>query len=198
LKPVPAATANLSFGSRLPTLWFVASKSFLRGRRVRREYLLEIREVIEPECAALAAVRASSRALDRMEVLNRSMKESLRDAPTLLTPKAEWHIGIAEAAENEFLPAFMIGISKEIRHSPLTWRASILMRFLMQYNAPMKPSGKLFERRICRRQADGCGDTCTPFAKPRTSMKPSDSTSRNGRPSTAGDGGPRSYGWRAA
>jgi GntR family transcriptional regulator, transcriptional repressor for pyruvate dehydrogenase complex len=88
---------------------------FIRGRNIRRRALLEIREIIEPECAALAAERATDEELDNLVTLNTKMRECVNDEGLFLTLNIEWHTRIADCSHNELLSAFMSAISREIR-----------------------------------------------------------------------------------
>lgn len=88
---------------------------FIRGRQVRMRSLLEIRELIEPECAALAAERGEDRAIARLSELCQEMRGQVDDVDEFLTLNAQWHIQVAEASGNELLVALMTAIAKEIR-----------------------------------------------------------------------------------
>lgn len=89
--------------------------SFIRGRRIRFRSLLEIRELIEPECAALAAERSEPEDVDRLNEISQRLRAQSADIPAYLTANVEWHLAIAEASRNELLAAFMEAISTEIR-----------------------------------------------------------------------------------
>jgi GntR family transcriptional regulator, transcriptional repressor for pyruvate dehydrogenase complex len=88
---------------------------FIRGRNIRHRALLEIRQIIEPECAALAAERATDEQLDNLVTLNTKMRERMDDEGLFLTLNIEWHTRIADCSHNELLSAFMSAISREIR-----------------------------------------------------------------------------------
>lgn len=90
-------------------------ETFIRGRRIRFRSLLEIRELIEPACAAQAAERCTPDDLDRLLDISDRLRAHVSDLPTYLTENVEWHVAIAEASQNELLAAFMKGISREIR-----------------------------------------------------------------------------------
>lgn len=90
-------------------------ETFIRGRRIRFRSLLEIRELLEPECAALAAERRDEEDLGRLEGLSARLRAQTDDIPAFLTTNASWHLAIAEASHNELLVAFMRAISQEVR-----------------------------------------------------------------------------------
>jgi DNA-binding FadR family transcriptional regulator len=90
---------------------------FIRGHRIRFESLLEIRESIEPICAALAAERRTDEQLEQLRQLNERCRRSSEasDVPEFLTDNVEWHVAVAAAGQNELLVVFMQAISKVIR-----------------------------------------------------------------------------------
>lgn len=90
-------------------------ETFIRGRRIRLRSLLEIRELLEPECAALAAERRVEADLDRLQELSDRLREQADDLSAFLTTNVNWHVTVAEASQNELMVAFMRAISKEIR-----------------------------------------------------------------------------------
>lgn len=88
---------------------------FIRGRRVRKRSLLEIRDAIEPEAAALAAERAEDAEIAELASFTEGMRAHINDVEGFLTLNAQWHIKVAEASGNELLAAFMNAIAREIR-----------------------------------------------------------------------------------
>lgn len=90
-------------------------EAFIRGRKIRFRSLLEIREIIEPECAALAAQRRDGDDLDVLHEISDRLRMHSEDVPAFLTTNVEWHVAIAEASHNELFAAFMHAISREIR-----------------------------------------------------------------------------------
>ena len=88
---------------------------FIRGRRVDQQSLLEMREIIEPQCATLAARRRSPEALERLTTLTERMAHLVEDIPTFLDLNIDWHVGVAEASMNEVLASVMQAISTNIR-----------------------------------------------------------------------------------
>lgn len=90
---------------------------FVRGRGIRMRSLLEIRELIEPECAALAAERRTDESLAGLEEVSVRLTASAAELPAFLDLNVQWHVAIAEASHNELLGAFMQALSMEIRQA---------------------------------------------------------------------------------
>lgn len=90
-------------------------EAFIRGRKIRFRSLLEIRELIEPECAALAAERHEQADLDLLHETSERLRAQAGDIPAFLTTNVRWHVAVAEASQNELFAAFMNAISREIR-----------------------------------------------------------------------------------
>jgi DNA-binding FadR family transcriptional regulator len=90
---------------------------FIRARRIPGNSLLEIREIIEPECAAFAAERRTQAEARRLRVLTERMALIVNDVPAYLDLNIEWHVLVAEISHNDVLAAFMTAISQSIRIS---------------------------------------------------------------------------------
>jgi GntR family transcriptional regulator, transcriptional repressor for pyruvate dehydrogenase complex len=90
---------------------------YIRSHRVRFDSLIEIRETIEPDCAAFAAERCTEAEIDELYELNARVRvaSELDDPADFLTENVNWHIGIAVASHNELLAAFMRAISCAMR-----------------------------------------------------------------------------------
>ncbi len=65
--------------------------------------LTELRLIIEPPAAGLAAMRATSDELDEIEMWFRQMEESLEDTPAFIDADLAFHAGILAASHNELL-----------------------------------------------------------------------------------------------
>lgn len=65
--------------------------------------ILETRRVIEPEVAALAAVRATPEAVDHIADCYRRMEEFLHDAVAFAQADVDFHLAVAAASQNEVL-----------------------------------------------------------------------------------------------
>jgi GntR family transcriptional repressor for pyruvate dehydrogenase complex len=87
---------------------------FIRGSRVRLAVLIEIRQIIEPACAELAAARRTETDLEELSALNRAMQAGVEDTPTYLTANVEWHVRVAVASHNELLAGILLAISQQV------------------------------------------------------------------------------------
>lgn len=88
---------------------------FIRGRGISVTTLLEVRDLVEPRCAALAAERRSDPQLRRIRELTSELAGLVDDVPTFLERNVDWHIAIAEASGNDLLAAVMSAIASNIR-----------------------------------------------------------------------------------
>ncbi|MBW0101024.1 FadR/GntR family transcriptional regulator [Pseudonocardia sp. KRD291] len=88
---------------------------FIRGRRINTTSLLEVRDLIEPSCAVLAAQRGSDEDIDRLQRLTVEMADLVTDVPLFLDRNVDWHVAVAEASGNDVLAAVMSAISANIR-----------------------------------------------------------------------------------
>jgi GntR family transcriptional repressor for pyruvate dehydrogenase complex len=87
---------------------------FIRGRRVLLPVLVEIRQIIEPACAELAAERRTETDLEELSALNRAMRATIEDTPAYLTANVEWHVRVAVASHNELLVGILLAISQQV------------------------------------------------------------------------------------
>ena len=88
---------------------------FIRGRGIHHTSLLEVREVIEPKCAALAAARIEDGQLARLRELTQYMAAQVDDVHAFLDLNIDWHVLVAEASGNEVFSSVMTAISTNIR-----------------------------------------------------------------------------------
>jgi GntR family transcriptional regulator, transcriptional repressor for pyruvate dehydrogenase complex len=87
---------------------------FIRGRRVTLRALIEMRKIIEPACAELAAERRTGEDLDALEQLNATMRATIDDTPAYLAANVDWHVRVAIASHNELLAGVLLAISREL------------------------------------------------------------------------------------
>ena len=87
---------------------------YLQGRRLGTGVLLEVREIIEPWCAALAARRRTEADLAALEKHNADLGAQVDDLPAYLQTNVAWHIAVAEASHNEILSALMDALSMAV------------------------------------------------------------------------------------
>ena len=87
---------------------------FIRGRRVRFEALLEVREGLEPVAAGLAATNRTAEDLDVLTHLSSELAASFDDLPSFLRHNVAWHVAVVQASHNELLHAFVVSLSRPI------------------------------------------------------------------------------------
>jgi GntR family transcriptional repressor for pyruvate dehydrogenase complex len=81
-------------------------------------YLVEIREILEPEIAALAAVRADEEDLATMREAVAVMDNAGQDADVYIEADLDFHLALAEAAANPFILSLIdsiVGLLREQR-----------------------------------------------------------------------------------
>jgi DNA-binding FadR family transcriptional regulator len=87
---------------------------FIRGRRVTLRALIEMRKIIEPACAELAARRRTDEDLDALGALNETMRATIDDPSAYLAANVDWHVRVAIASHNELLAGVLLAISREL------------------------------------------------------------------------------------
>ena len=81
-------------------------------------YLAEVREILEPEIAALAAVRAEDQHLGIMREAIKVMDDSLHDAERFIEADLDFHLALAEGAANPIILSLIdsiVGLLREQR-----------------------------------------------------------------------------------
>jgi GntR family transcriptional repressor for pyruvate dehydrogenase complex len=81
-------------------------------------HLVEIREILEPEIAALAAVRADDQDLATMREAVSVMDNANQDADAFIEADLDFHLSLAEAAANPFVLSLIdsiVGLLREQR-----------------------------------------------------------------------------------
>jgi GntR family transcriptional repressor for pyruvate dehydrogenase complex len=81
-------------------------------------YLVEVREILEPEIAALAATRADAEDITAMRQCVLKMDEAVRDSEAFIEADLDFHLALAEAAENPIVLSLIdsiIGLLREQR-----------------------------------------------------------------------------------
>lgn len=79
------------------------------------EYLEEVREILEPEIAALAASRVSAEQIAAMQDAVAAMDISLQDIDSYIEADLDFHLALAEATHNPLFPALMDSIIDLLR-----------------------------------------------------------------------------------
>ena len=81
-------------------------------------YLVEVREILEPEIAALAAVRATDQDLATMRDALEVMDNARRDSDAFIEADLDFHLALAEAAANPIVLSLIdsiVGLLREQR-----------------------------------------------------------------------------------
>lgn len=87
----------------------------IRGRQIKMADLLETREAIEPQCAALAARHRTDADLARLDELNETIEAAATSSlDEFLRANVNWHLAVAAASQNELLAGLMNGLSEAI------------------------------------------------------------------------------------
>jgi GntR family transcriptional repressor for pyruvate dehydrogenase complex len=88
------------------------------GQPEGSSYLAEVREILEPEIAALAAARADEQALASMREPIAVMDESRKDSDAFIEADLDFHLALAEAAANPLILSLIdsiVGLLREQR-----------------------------------------------------------------------------------
>ena len=89
----------------------------IRGRQIKMADLLETREAIEPQCAALAARHRTDEDLTHLDELNERIAEAAQASlADFLEANVDWHTAVADASHNELLSGLMRALQKAIYH----------------------------------------------------------------------------------
>ena len=78
-------------------------------------WLVELREIVEPEIAALAAVRADKEAIASMREALAAMKEAMQDSATYIEADLDFHLELADAAGNPIILSLIDSIVGALR-----------------------------------------------------------------------------------
>jgi GntR family transcriptional repressor for pyruvate dehydrogenase complex len=81
-------------------------------------YLVEVREILEPEIAALAAVRATDQDLAAMQEALDVMESARQDSDAFIEADLDFHLALAEAAANPIVLSLIdsiVGLLREQR-----------------------------------------------------------------------------------
>jgi GntR family transcriptional repressor for pyruvate dehydrogenase complex len=81
-------------------------------------YLVEVREILEPEIAALAAVRATDQDLAAMQEALEVMESARQDSDAFIEADLDFHLALAEAAANPIVLSLIdsiVGLLREQR-----------------------------------------------------------------------------------
>jgi len=101
-------------------------------------YLVEVREILEPEIAALAAIRADEQEVAAMREAVDVMDKAVRDSDAFIEADLDFHLALAEAAANPIVLSLIDSIVALLREQR--------MRIFHQDGGPER--GQLHHRRI--------------------------------------------------
>lgn len=87
---------------------------FVRGRQVSLREIVEVRVMIEPMVAELAAGRRTPEELAALELLTQELAATIDDVPLFLDANVRWYLALAEACHNDLLRAFFSSIAGPI------------------------------------------------------------------------------------
>lgn len=79
--------------------------------------IFEMRKLIEPQIAALAAERASKRDIERMREILRGQREQISQGVMAVEADAEFHFSIGQATQNQALQKLVSGLMELLSHS---------------------------------------------------------------------------------
>jgi GntR family transcriptional repressor for pyruvate dehydrogenase complex len=85
------------------------------GRRQSSDDLVQVREMFEPEIAALAAAHATEDQLARMRQAVAAMDEALSHAERFIEADLDFHLALAEATQNNIIPILIDSIVDLLR-----------------------------------------------------------------------------------
>jgi DNA-binding FadR family transcriptional regulator len=77
--------------------------------------LVEVREILEPEIAALAATRITEEYITAMREAVEIMDTALDNADVFVEADLDFHLALAEATQNPFIPILMDSIIDLLR-----------------------------------------------------------------------------------
>jgi len=77
--------------------------------------LVEVREILEPEIAALAATRITDEYISAMQDAVKIMDTALEDVDTFVEADLDFHLALAEATQNPIIPILMDSIIDLLR-----------------------------------------------------------------------------------
>jgi GntR family transcriptional repressor for pyruvate dehydrogenase complex len=90
------------------------------GQAEGSRHLVEVREIFEPETAALAALRASDDQIAAMREAVATMDAALGDAETFIEGDLDFHLALAEASQNSLIPALIDSIVDLLREQRMS------------------------------------------------------------------------------
>jgi GntR family transcriptional repressor for pyruvate dehydrogenase complex len=90
------------------------------GQPEGARHLVEVREIFEPETAALAAVRASDEQIAALREAVAMMDTALEDGERFIEGDLDFHLALAEASQNALIPILIDSIVDLLREQRMT------------------------------------------------------------------------------
>lgn len=115
----------------------------------RSTSVVEVREILEPEIAALAAVRATHEHVQAMREIVDAMDVAIENADAFVEADLDFHLALAEATENAIIPVLIDSIVDVLREE--RQRIALTARGLVHGQHHHK---RILEAIVCR-DADG-------------------------------------------
>jgi GntR family transcriptional repressor for pyruvate dehydrogenase complex len=111
-------TGTGNFVSDLPVESLVAplAKLLIEEKNALAD-VFELRKLIEPQIASLAAVRATPRDIERMKRLLDKQKEQVEQGATGVDADTEFHFAIGQATQNHAIEKLVSGLLDVLSHS---------------------------------------------------------------------------------
>jgi len=92
----------------------ILRQSLGRLTQINQQYglanLLQVREILEPEIAAIAAEKATPEDIEAMEVAIERMNDSMDDMEVFIAADHEFHLALAQATQNDLIVNLMDSI----------------------------------------------------------------------------------------
>jgi len=82
---------------------------------VAYDVFFEARMILEPALAALAAIRATEKDMEKMQVTINHLEESLGNAESVVKADMDFHLVIANSIRNQILCEFIVGLQRLLR-----------------------------------------------------------------------------------
>ncbi len=115
---VVSRTGTGTFVADLPIEALIApfATLLIQGKNALMD-IFEMRKLIEPHIAALAADRATKRDIERMKAILQKQREEVNRGATGVEEDAEFHFSIGRATQNQALEKLVSGLMDILSHS---------------------------------------------------------------------------------
>ena len=86
--------------------------AYVRAQQIPFDAVLETREALEPQLAALAAIRRTEADLDAIAAASEAVAPAGIDKAAFITANSRWHWAVAQASQNRLLVAVVAACGK--------------------------------------------------------------------------------------